>query len=276
MTSILKPPARIYKYSSFTAQNLENLKNQSIYFNSPRNFNDPYDCSVTPNILTPSDEDVESIRAKYLQETEASLPIHDQMKRASVERLREMFMKSARHVAGLKVKEFSEKRGVSCFSEDCDDLLMWAHYGGNYQGFCLEFDTSHFIKLHKVKYSETMPQFDLVPILKNPGESEDDGDLMSMFLSKSLSWAHEKEWRALHQSAGTLYCYPPAALTGVYFGPEISRAALEIICLILQGQNEKVLFWEGKRDANKYKVDFKKIDYFSHLQAKKKGLVPSG
>lgn len=266
-------PAKLYKYSSFTAQNLENLKNQQIYFNSPKNFNDPYDCSVTPRIQTPSDADVEIIRKQYLLETVGNPVLHEQTKRASVALLREMFMRSAKDVAAIKVTEFSETRGVSCFSEGCDDLLMWAHYGGNYSGFCLEFDTSHFEKLHKVQYSDRMPQFDPVPILRR-GDSG-DGGLMSMFLSKSLSWAYEKEWRALHQFAGTLYGYPPEALTGVYFGPEISAAALEIICLILQGQNESVLFWQGVRDATKYKVDFKLFDYTSHLTAKKAGLLPT-
>ena len=266
-----KPPPRLYKYSSFTAQNLENLKNQQIYFNSPKNFNDPYDCSVTPSILIPSDEDVEKLRAQYLLDTDADSPIHGQITGASVAALREMFMRSAKQVVADKVKEFSQSRGVSCFSEGCEDLLMWAHYGGNYRGFCLEFDTSYFPKISKVRYSDTMPEFDLVPVLNNP-ESESGGGVMSIFLSKSLSWSHEKEWRALHQNAGILFGYPPEALTGVYFGPEISNAALEIICLILGGQNEGVRFWQGARDATQYKVDFKQFDYVSHLQTKKAGL----
>lgn len=36
----------------------------------------------------------------------------------------------------------SEVRGVSCFSEKVDDLLMWGHYAEGHRGFCLEFDTS--------------------------------------------------------------------------------------------------------------------------------------
>lgn len=265
MSKIVSPPPRLYKYAAFTSQNLENLKNQSIYFSAPRNFNDPYDCSVVPKIKMLTDEEIEGLRNSYILDTHG-LPVNAQFKKSSISTLREILMNSASKIIEEKVREFSEVRGVSCFSESCDDLLMWAHYGGNYRGFCLEFDTSHLQKLHKVRYSEMMPVFNPAPILS---PDLDVTEFMSIFSTKSLSWAYEKEWRAMHETAGTLYGYPPEALTGVYFGPEISRAALEIICLILAGQNESVRFWKGVRDPNKYKVDFDNIVYFSHLQAKR-------
>ena len=56
-------PLLLYKYEAFSAQSLENLKNQVIYFGSPLRFNDPYDCALSPSIAEPSDEDVEKIRA---------------------------------------------------------------------------------------------------------------------------------------------------------------------------------------------------------------------
>lgn len=267
-------PAKLYKYSSFTAQNLENLKNQQIYFNSPKNFNDPYDCSVIPVIKTPSDNDVEILRAQFLRDKIGNEETQRDFVNATRQTLREMIVRSAQKMATAKVKEFSETRGVSCFSEGCDNLLMWAHYGGNYKGFCLEFDTNRLPEFHKVQYSELMPQFDPVPLLRSPDNVEDDGGVMSMFLSKSKSWAYEKEWRLLHQNAGTPFGYHSEALTGVYFGPEVSNAALEIICLILRGQNEGVRFWRGARDATRYKVDFAEFDYVPHLQAKKAGLIP--
>lgn len=245
------PPPRLYKYAAFTAQNLENLKDQGIYFNSPRNFNDPYDCSVIPSIRTPTDADVESIRGRYLADPAIRSPVREQLQRATTERLRQMFMTSAKEVASANVKAFSETRGVSCFSESCDDLLMWAHYGGNYRGFCLEFDTSYFPKAKKVLYSAEMPSFDPVPVLRHELE---DSDFMSMFSSKSPSWAYEKEWRVFHAQAGTLYHYPSSVLTGVYFGPEISQAALEIVCLILQGQNKTVSLWKGSRNTSNFKL----------------------
>jgi hypothetical protein len=67
----------------------------------------------------------------------------------------------------------------------------------------------------------------------------------------------------LHSEGNKFYHYPPEALTGVYFGPEISEAALEIICLIIQGQNKKTLFWKGTRNSKDFKVDFDQFYYTS-------------
>jgi len=235
MHIVAKPPSRLYKYSAFTAQNLENLKNQIIYFSSPRGFNDPYDCSVTPTIRFPTEAEVHCVRNGYLDDPTISPTTREQLVRTTNDEMRLMIVSAAEKLTAEKVKEFSEKRGVCCFSEVCDELLMWAHYGGNYRGFCLEFDISFFPKIQKVQYSNELPTFNPISVLNTELGTE---DFMSVFSSKSLSWAYEKEWRAFHADVGTSYCYPSEALTGVYFGPEISSAALEIICLILQGQNE--------------------------------------
>lgn len=55
----MRPPRLLYKYEPFSTQSLLNLKRQVIYFGSPLMFNDPYDCALTPNIVIPSDEELE-------------------------------------------------------------------------------------------------------------------------------------------------------------------------------------------------------------------------
>src|SRR5690606_30132625 len=31
-------------------------------------------------------------------------------------------------------------RGVTCFSKNCKNLLMWAHYANNHTGMCIGYD----------------------------------------------------------------------------------------------------------------------------------------
>ena len=83
-----------------------------------------------------------------------------------------------------------------------------------------------------------------------------------------ISWSYEREWRVLHAEAGTAFHYPAACLTGIYFGPEISFEALEIICLILQGQNPDFRFWKGRRSETEFKVEFDEFTYTPPLKAK--------
>lgn len=263
-------PPRLYKYEPFTTRSLENLKAQSIFFGPPSGFNDPYDCAFVPNIRRPTDEEVQTIRAAYLGDAATPPTIRAQFEATATNELREILLRSARSALETSVKNFLARRGVTCFSERCDDLLMWSHYAGRYQGFCLEFDPTkaNFGRVKKVTYSNEVPVLDLVPLLA----SDNYEQVLSLFTTKAEAWRYEAEWRAVHAEAGTLYCYPADCLTGVYFGPDISEHALEIVCLILQGQNDTVRFWRGRRSSTTFKVDFESFTYMSHIEVKRSGL----
>ena len=148
---------------------------------------------------------------------------------------------------------------------------MWSHYGEKYRGFCLEFSTVHmpFSNAKQVRYREKIPEMSVVSfLLPQIGDPISD-----FFCIKSKSLSYEQEWRVIHERAGTLYCYESEALTGVYFGPEISIESLKIICLILRGHNERVKFWRGFRSKIEFKVEFEEFNHHSYLEAKSLGLV---
>lgn len=264
-------PQRLYKYESFTAQSLQNLKDQVIFFGSPRNFNDPYDCALSPSVKEPSDADVEKIRQHYLAKPELEDKMRRKFERASVSELRIMFLRTGQNVLEHAISDFLSRRGVSCFSERADSLLMWSHYGDSCRGFCLEFDTAAepFEKIRKVHYSQAMPEIDVVPFLCD----ENSDSVLDLYCTKAVDWAYEQEWRAIHSESGKAFVYPSSALTGVYLGPEMPFSAFEIVALILAGQNENVQLWQGYRSKSSFSVEFKPVTYTSHLEAKRRGLL---
>ena len=149
---------------------------------------------------------------------------------------------------------------------------MWSHYGGHYKGFCLEFstDSEPFAKVNEIRYKSAPPALSVKSILFD----DDFHIVQELFCTKSKAWEYEAEWRAIHHVVGTQFGYPPSALTGVYFGPDIDRQSLEIVCLILAGRNENVRLWRGLRSTTEFRVLFEEFNYTPHLEAKKKGLVP--
>src|SRR5689334_12310823 len=263
----MKPPQRIYKYEALNARTLQNIKGQVLYFGSPLNFNDPYDCALTPNIQVPNDEEVEHLRGQYLRREGLNERQKHEFETYSTEQLRAMLLRSAQGGIRESIDTFLAKRGVTCFSERNDDLLMWSHYGGRYRGVCLEFNTQidPFGKIRQVRYVPALPQLDVTTILLR---NEFD-PVQELYSTKSDCWSYECEWRAFHDVAGTRYTYPPEALTGVYFGPDIEEESLEIVCLILTGQSEGVRFYQGSRSTTEFRVLFQEFTYTSYLQAKK-------
>lgn len=261
-------PPTLYKYESFSTQALLNLKKQIVYFGSPLRFNDPYDCALTPNILEPSDAELQHIRDNHLGNADLPTNLRSQFNTTSSQNLRELLLRVAREGFDDLVQEFLATRGVACFSEKNDDLLMWSHYGGQYKGFCLEFDTSAdmFEKARKVKYEHHPRPWTLFEIMFSP----DFNPVEDLFCTKSTAWRYEREWRALHSIAGTEYGYPSSTLTGIYFGPDIDSQSLEVVCLILAGQNNTVKLWRGRRSTSEFKVLFEPFAYTSYLEAKQR------
>lgn len=267
----MNAPLSLYKYESFTAQSLQNLKDQVVYFGSPLNFNDPYDCALSPSIKEPSDIDVERIRKHYLKDPQLNAITRSEFEMTSTAALKNTLVRIGKNVLEEEIKKFLSIRGVSCFSEMKENLLMWSHYGDHCKGFCLEFSTlvDPFQKTRRVNYTQEMPVVDIVPMLCD----EDYGQVLDLYCTKAIDWAYEKEWRAIHTKAGTAYTYESKALTGIFLGPDMPFAAVEIIALVVAGQNEHVQLWQGKRSKTKFSVEFERMTYTSHLQAKRQGLL---
>ncbi|SBV35254.1 conserved hypothetical protein [uncultured Stenotrophomonas sp.] len=189
---------------------------------------------------------------------------------ASAVQLKALYKNAAEKTLSEIVESFLNKRGVSCFTEKNDNLLMWSHYADGGRGICLEFEASDalFEKAKKVNYVESIPLLSLDRMLCD--KSYDD--VMELFRTKSKAWEYEQEWRVMHESAGTSWCYDSTALTGIYFGPSTPDDLIDVICLILGGQNEHVQFYRGSRNSEHFRVDFTKFNYTSHLNAIKLGL----
>lgn len=160
-------PKTLFKYQSFTTQSLLNLKNASVYFGSPLNFNDPFEFAAIAPIAAPTKDAAERIRQHYLSNPDPDNPAMKAFGEMPFDQLKKVLYNGANVALETARAHFRKDRGVSCFSENCDDLLMWAHYGDKYKGFCLEFrtDIELFKKVHKVDYVNEMPKWDIEEVL---------------------------------------------------------------------------------------------------------------
>jgi len=267
----MNKPNKLYKYESVSVQSLLNLKNQVLYFGAPANFNDPYDCAITAKVREPTNEEVKEFREKYTKIDEIPLVTRENLEKVHGSALKQWLVRAGQKSMNQIAEDNIQKRGITCFSEVNNELLMWSHYADKYKGFCMEFDTNYepFSKVRKVKYSDTMPSLSITEaLLQNNYEQ-----FLDLYCIKSEAWDYEREWRCIHNEAGTNWSYETNALTSVYFGPEIDRSSLEIICLILQGQNSNVTFWQGKRSNEDFSVEFESFEYSNYLKAQEQGVI---
>ncbi len=267
-------PRTVFKYEGFNVNSLLNLKKQSIYFGSPARFNDPFDCTITTRIQEPTSDELQEMRQCYLARDDTPEDAKRQLNSMSPRELRDSLVGSFTAIYQQQKEHFLATKGITCFSEEHDNLLMWAHYGDSYRGFCLEFRTDiepFKSKLRRVDYVDDIPEISLVPFVRDRDASQ---LIEKAYCTKSRSWAYEKEWRAIHHEAGTLYKYTPDALKAVYFGPRVDIQVVDLICIILAAQNPGVDLWLGNVAANGFTIDFERKTYTPMMLGRKLGWLP--
>lgn len=261
-------PSAIYKYENADKYSLLNLKASAIYFNSPANFNDPFDCNFALNIEDISEDELTMFKSPNHSFQRMMAPeVKQQFLNSQNIQIKDSIYNNVRIALGNQMQIIQQTHGIACFSEVNYNLLMWSHYAESCKGFCLEFDTSiePFNKLKKVNYLSDPPSVSAIKII-NSDEAEREAE--KLWLTKSVDWHYEKEWRIIHKKAGTQFHYKQKALKAIYFGPLIEPEYLEIICLIIQGQNPHVKFYQGKKSPDLFKMEFAEFTYTSFINKK--------
>ena len=259
-------PKTIFKYEAFTLQSLRNLKCQSVYFGSPKNFNDPYDSAVGFEVSELADIDIPLMFDHLLESLELSDAIKRILPSVPVEHRTQQLLAGIKDAVSNAREKYISNCGVTCFSECNDNLLMWSHYGGSYRGFCLEFRTDFepFTTLKKVNYSQSFPKIDPVEFVTRL----DFEQVIRLFCTKSDCWRYEREWRAIHQVAGTVFTYEPTALKSIYFGTDIDVQDRDLVSQIMAAQNPEVNLFLGTRSEIEFKVEFEEHEYQTLAYAK--------
>ena len=122
-------PASLYKYYSDTKLNFETIKNNSIWYSAPCNFNDIFDCNISID-----DEKIFNNALNLFPDKRGVRTGSPMWKKLKEEINRGLYMLE------IQFNELRNTTGISCFSEREDSLLMWAHYANNHRGICVEYN----------------------------------------------------------------------------------------------------------------------------------------
>lgn len=193
-------PEIIYKYRSWkNIYHKKSLTSNQIYFASPSEFNDPFDCNITV--------DYSELNNAYKIFEYATSIVVNATKR--IEMTKDEMIKEVYRVAEIISKEkdtlqcnnnqfiidkINEHLGIFSGSIICDNFLLWSHYSDSHRGFCIGYDV---IKVRNsidktngghVHYSDDYPK--ISPI--------NEVELLSSWIQvnyKAECWAYEKEFR---------------------------------------------------------------------------------
>lgn len=246
----------LYKYIPFEAPLLTQpnslqqkrhtcFENGEIWYSQATKLNDPFDCKPRLHLPVCSEEQLEelvnSLSSDELRIVEEKTGLSTKedllilLKTPNVMKLPDFpgskhavpvdFIHQSIFVGALSAI-FSANLssiGVLSLTEDPFNLKMWAHYGGNSTGICLEFERTAANTLgskstQKIKYVKERPKIML---------HERHDHLVEVINTKSHIWEHEKEWRDIKSKGDKSYPFP-GKIQRVLFGVNCHKTTVEL------------------------------------------------
>lgn len=247
------PTDRIYKFTAFSELSISALADQSAWFSSIKNLNDPFE--GFSSYIEPKSESERITRcikfaAKSLEEKLPANTAFDvatqkylQEKNKFIKRIEDSIQDLIR-----QQKDFLESLCVYSTSVDIpsypyphvSNMLMWSHYGNGFSGFCMQFSAREFynslrylnkdraIAWSTVNYASKAVEID--PLDYFDFENKEYG---KSALTKHERWDYEGELRFLSKNGG-LYRYSPESLQTLYIGSKMPQGQQKIMLAIVK------------------------------------------
>lgn len=193
----------IFKYTRINETSLSNLGHNVLFAQSPNMFNDPYEFIFRFDV--PDDQMIDFLQLIYGDAFVTFLEMNS---------TKDEILKFTRDSYFV---EHRDVLGAACFTEDARTELLWAHYGDNHKGMCLEFDRTiePFNHSMKVEYTDKVPVITYQNLI---GTADKISDLFTnLCLTKSDVWSYEREWRLL-TDANSFIQYDSDSILSITFG----------------------------------------------------------
>lgn len=250
----------LYKYCRWDEKANRIIKNNELHFSNPKFFNDPFDCRIAVKIEGTKEDFLKVFEQNKEQmingmvAKEPGLSIAEAEK-IIVELIKENYNSSVfrEMISTQGVESICKEIGVSCFSSENDNLLMWAHYADSHKGVCFEFKAggSFFGAAQQVQYQDDIPE---VNYFSAPEV------WMQCILTKSNHWSYENESRIVLPGANNKYVsFPAELLTGVILGKQIDTVKKNEIITLLKEQHPSVKLYQADVRRDVFSLDIKEI-----------------
>jgi hypothetical protein len=218
-------PKILYKYRSWdTKYDKSLLLNQELYFASPDQFNDPFDCNI-PLLF---DEEELAPDKIFLDTLELARKMHPLKSEIELHEITFQHHKNnyladksyIQEIAKANRNEINNNFGVLSLTEDETNFLMWSHYTNSHTGYCIGFDT---LKLHQKSSGMVEPVLYKKEVPKVPFFN-DSKEVLIKFLriflyTKSYIWSYEKEFRISKNAfARKVFKFPHDCVKEIIFG----------------------------------------------------------
>jgi hypothetical protein len=292
--SIIKKyiPKRLFKYTRVSCFSIKNLNEDTLLFNAPENFDDPYDSSMQAlfdpeferdcliekgDLLTSlflrysqclSRQDVDKINKSNYPPSEIIRILKEKDK---LEDLAEDIDAITESFDQTEICEIGEAAGkhfheeirnyykVSCLSEKFNSMPMWDHYANNHQGFVMEYNFSEvgnysFMPFPIIYDKE---RFNPLPYVREYCQSGNRNDMVGIaaLIHKAKDWSYENEWRLIvsnNQKSTEHSVHKVPTPKAIYLGSKMKPT--DILCLKHIAIEKEIPIFKMKLSKSSYEL----------------------
>lgn len=288
-------PRFLYKYRPASDYAINNLATDTVWLNSPYDYNDPFECveyldfkklhEINANEFV--DDYFSQVTAKYtvpidlinsFKESEnpmRSLSAYILAKYESYDEDTITTILNAFDSVLNKVSEdgFQQRNmrmqqtlKVCSFCESPSQLLMWGHYADFHKGFCIEYDLSKW-GLNDIRRRLLCPVIysnKLYDSTEHHIKSIINGRFNNLYpiiscATKSIEWSYEREWRFIFNIGPSFdkQNYRMDCQSKVYLGLRIEPKREQQILDICKAR--RISLFRAKQSFDKYELNFEMI-----------------
>lgn len=275
------------------------LKNSSLRWREPKQFNDPFDhqmsfkFSFEPNELTellqnevkrlifkapqePLETTLLSTAIKLLRKTKGIIPeseILQAIDQGCIESQKN-FLNYQKKINSLIENDLNDSR-VLCISEANTNVVMWSHYAEEHKGVCLKLNCideidNTLLVAKPVVYQESFPMFpslkDFVDELTGIRKIDFGKLLYQIPFVKHKDWAYEREWRIHIPNTGGEnkegfddWKEDPNVFGAIYLGCRIKKKDILDIIEIAKELYPQIEIFQTVPRTDGFALDFKKL-----------------
>lgn len=261
----INPDIYLYRYLGINSKGLDRIfTHNELYFASPKDFNDPFDCDPPIKFADCTDEEYMRLhRSGAEKDTEPEKAEKNALDELKNNRIK--FLRKREEDFKNVLKEMSDPLGVLCLSATPYDILMWSHYADKHRGVVLIFDRKglekRFEHCYKVDYEDNV--IDVRVLIDNLNRW-----YIPLLTKKSDRWHYEKEWRIITEPDNRrdkhanlrIFEFSRETLIGVIYGSNMSKHDKNRIKKCRDFNQLEARIYEAKRDNHSYTVsiDFNK------------------
>lgn len=261
----------LYKFRDW--ENLHHKKiltERKIYFATPLEFNDPFDCKIIQRYDLLKDKQkkikLEEI-LKYDNPGWSSNKIKVRAQRMLKENKYDINFLMREGEPSLK--SVLSQIGIFCLAGNKSNILLWSHYSNSHKGFCVGFNKEELIKNIKEEWmkiknppisNDIKYQIDYPQIIPDSLINVKDFVEKPLF-TKSIVWSYEEEFRIVLLTTGsTTFVFNQHVVKEVTLGLEIPRDHREEIITIVKNNFPKATLYQAKKKFGYFELQFDKIE----------------